>query len=340
MLNASELRCRLCHRKWRSYGWFCCISWYRTPGGCKWQSCDIFWKYRNWGTGPRLLSGPQKEATHLGYWAWVLPMLFLLWKEFSHIWWKVSSKDWLGSLYWSTLMILVFSKTVDEHVRHVKEVLAILRQHKLYAKFAKCKFGKTELTFLGPLLVLNSLNPGDKADPRKVEVFQDWPTPKDMHNVRQFLGLTNYFRKFVQGYAAICRPMSALLGEGKEFAWTVNCVPVLALPDFSEFKLFEVIYAFGFGVGAVLTQKGRPIAFESRKLKDAEMSWRAGFACCASCLTNMVLLLGRELSRNCGDGSCTQHLAIARNIANIVQTASTMVRVLSRIQAKMGVPSR
>ena len=182
---------------------------------------------------------------------------------------------------------MVFSKTADEHVGHVEEVLAILRQHKLYAKLAKCEFGKTELTFLGHVVGAE----GVKVDSRKIEVVKDWPTPKDVHNVRQFLGLTNYFRKFIQGYAAICRPMSALLGKGKEFAWTADCVtafqtlkealvcaPVLALPDFSEpFKLFEVVCdASGFGIGAVLMQNGRPIAFEGRKLKDAETRYTVG----------------------------------------------------------------
>ena len=87
--------------------------------------------------------------------------------------------------------ILVFSKNADEHVGHVTEVLAILRQHKLYAKLAKCVFGKTELTFLGHVVGAE----GIEVDPRKIEVVKDWPTPKDVHNVRQFLGLTNYFRK-------------------------------------------------------------------------------------------------------------------------------------------------
>ena len=181
----------------------------------------------------------------------------------------------------------VFSKTEEEHVKHVKEVFEILRQQKLYAKLAKCDFGKSELTFLGHVVGAE----GVKVDPKKIEVVKEWPDPRDVHNVRQFLGLTNYFRKFIQGYAAICRPISALLCKGEDFAWTTECkiafqalkealvcAPVLALPDFSEpFKIFEVICdASGFGIGAVLMQKGRPIAFEGRKMKDAETRYTVG----------------------------------------------------------------
>ena len=91
--------------------------------------------------------------------------------------------------------ILVFSKTEEEHVKHVKEVLEILRQQKLYAKLAKCDVGKSELTFLGHVVGAE----GVKVDPKKIEVVKEWPDPRDVHNVRQFLGLTNYFRKFIQG---------------------------------------------------------------------------------------------------------------------------------------------
>ena len=115
--------------------------------------------------------------------------------------------------------ILVFSKTEEEHVKHVREVLEILRQQKLYAKLAKCDFGKSELTFLGHVVGAE----GVKVDPKKIEVVKEWPDPRDVHNVRQFLGLTNYFRKFIQGYAVICRPISALLCKGEDFAWTTEC---------------------------------------------------------------------------------------------------------------------
>ena len=129
---------------------------------------------------------------------------------------------------------------------------------------------------------------GTKVDPKKIEVVATWPRPTNVHELRQYLGLANYFRKFICGFAKICMPLHALLRKGTEFVWSQKCddaftqlrdalvaAPVLALPDFS--KPFEVICdASGFGVGAVLTQVGRPIAFEGRKMSDPEKGYTMG----------------------------------------------------------------
>ena len=99
--------------------------------------------------------------------------------------------------------ILVFSKTEEEHLQHVKQVLEVLRNHRLYAKLSKCEFGKKELNFLGHVVSAE----GIKVDPKKVEIVNNWPIPNSVHQIRQFLGLANYFRRFVQGYANLTRPI-------------------------------------------------------------------------------------------------------------------------------------
>jgi hypothetical protein len=173
--------------------------------------------------------------------------------------------------------ICVMSKSPEEHIEHLEAVLKILRANQLYVKIQKCEFNKPEVHFLGFIAGKGGL----KVDPRKIAVVEEWPTPKDNHEVRQFLGLTNYFRKFIQGYATIAAPLQELTGKNIQFAWTDACdqafaalkhalthAPVLALPDFT--KPFEVVSdASLHGTGAVLFQEGRPIAFTSKKFRVA-----------------------------------------------------------------------
>ena len=180
--------------------------------------------------------------------------------------------------------ILVFSKTQEEHREHLQLVAELLRKHKLYAKLSKCVFEQSELHFLGFVIS------GDyvKMDPRKTAVVRDWQVPKDVHMLRSFLGMANYFRRFVKGYSNLVRPLNFLLRKTAEWKWTDVCqrafdkaketlvtVPVLAQPDFS--LPFEVVAdACGFGIGAVLLQEGRPIAFESRGMTSAECNYHIG----------------------------------------------------------------
>jgi transposase InsO family protein len=180
--------------------------------------------------------------------------------------------------------ILVFSKCSEEHAQHLAEVLELLRKHDLYAKISKCDFCKDELHFLGHVVGKD----GIKVDPHKLAAVQDWPVPTDVHQLRSFLGFGNYFRKFIQGYATLTAPLTALLKKGNKFDWSKSCqeafdglkyalttAPVLALPDFT--RIFEVVCdASGTGIGAVLLQEGRPVAFESRKLNVHEERYSVG----------------------------------------------------------------
>lgn len=179
--------------------------------------------------------------------------------------------------------ILIYSKTPEEHVDHLKQVLDILKKEKLYAKMAKCEFNKTEVPFLGHIVGRE----GIKVNPKKIEVVQNWPVPTDVQQLRQFLGLTNYFRKFILGYSSISAPLNELTKKHTNFkeAWKENhtlifnqlktaltTAPVLAFPDFE--KPFTIVSdASLIGTGAVLLQDERPIAYTSSKFIPAELNY-------------------------------------------------------------------
>ncbi len=180
--------------------------------------------------------------------------------------------------------ILVFSKTPEEHLQHVERVLAKLRQHKFYAKRSKCAFNQSEIKYLGFIVGNGEL----KTDPAKVAAVADWPVPKTKEELRSFLGMANYFRRFMDHYGAIAAPLNRLVNKNipSPFGsyWTQECqtafedikklltsAPVLALPDPDPSKPFTVVAdACGSGVGAVLLQDQRPVAFESRKFTEEE----------------------------------------------------------------------
>jgi hypothetical protein len=164
--------------------------------------------------------------------------------------------------------ILVFSRTAQEHLFHLRQVLQILRENKFYAKMKKCTFFKPETNFLGHVVGEDGIKP----DPMKVAVVNNWPAPKTVKEVRSFLGFTNYFRRFIQAFAQLTRPFNDLTKKDVPYAWTQDCqmsfdklkealttAPVLQPPDNS--KPFEVVCdASGYAVGAVLLQEGSTVA--------------------------------------------------------------------------------
>ena len=185
--------------------------------------------------------------------------------------------------------ILIWSSSPEEHLAHLKLVLDALDQHQFYLKRSKCEFFKTELKFLGH--VVSSI--GLKVDPSKVSVVMAWPTPTDIRALRSFLGLANYFRRFIKSYAIIVHPLYELLRKNMPFVWTnarqlafdsvktaLTNAPVLAIPDLSDEALkrgFQVWSdASGFGIGAVLLQDGAVIAYEGRALTPAQKDYTVG----------------------------------------------------------------
>ena len=174
--------------------------------------------------------------------------------------------------------IVVYSNTLEEHIEHLGEVFEVLREHQLYVKREKCVFAQKRIPFLGHIVGEGRI----WMDSAKISAIQEWETPKRVTEVRSFLGLANYYRRFIQGYSCITTPLTDLLKKERAWEWSPKCQeafdtlkhtvirePVLKLPDFS--MPYEVhTDASDFAIGGVLMQEGHPIAFESRKLKDAE----------------------------------------------------------------------
>ena len=107
--------------------------------------------------------------------------------------------------------ILVFSRNDEEHQEHLRLVCERLREHQLYLKKSKCELFKREVTFLGHVVS----EEGVKVDPKKTAVVREWPVPKDVPQLRSFLGLTNYFRKFTRAYAHMTSALTCLFRKDK-----------------------------------------------------------------------------------------------------------------------------
>ena len=164
--------------------------------------------------------------------------------------------------------ILVFSSTAAEPKLHLQAVLFELHEHKMLIKASICVWGQTELPYLGHIISKDGLKP----DPKKVHAQSvvDWPQPTCLREVLQFLGLTKFSIKYIQGYANLAKPLTDLSKKHVLFDWKVSCTPafndlkharttapVSVLPD--PGKPFELVCdASGFGIGAVLLQNARP----------------------------------------------------------------------------------
>ncbi|WVZ84302.1 hypothetical protein U9M48_031349 [Paspalum notatum var. saurae] len=174
--------------------------------------------------------------------------------------------------------ILVYSNTEAEHEQHLRIVLSRLREHKLYAKLSKCAFWLKKISFLGHVLSAD----GIEVDPKKVEEDLKWKAPETVTKVRSFLGSAGYYRRFIQDFSRIEKPMTKLLQKQVKFTWGPECdqafqtlktllttAPVLVQPDVS--KPFEVYCdASGIGLGCVLMQERRVVAYATRQLKKHE----------------------------------------------------------------------
>jgi len=158
-------------------------------------------------------------------------------------------------------------------MEHLAIVLDCLRQHQLFTKLSKCSFGQHKLEYLGHIVS----DQGVEMDPSKVQVVQDWPCPTTVTQLKAFLGLTRYYRRFINHYASIAGPLIDLLHKDN-FRWTseadvafralqqaLTTTSVLSLSDFTQPFIVETD-ASGQGIGVVLSQNGHPIAFFSKKL--------------------------------------------------------------------------
>ncbi|XP_028775121.1 uncharacterized protein LOC114732011 [Neltuma alba] len=171
--------------------------------------------------------------------------------------------------------ILIYSTDFSTHLKHLEIVLTCLKRNQLVINLKKCSFMQCKIEYLGHIIS----SEGVQADPSKIESMVNWPKPKNVKSLRGFLGLTGYYRRFVKNYGKIASPLTDLLRKDA-FKWTqeaetafeelktaMTTLPVLAMPDFSiPFELETD--ASGTGVGAVLVQKGKPVAYYSQKLSN------------------------------------------------------------------------
>ncbi|CAN6301690.1 unnamed protein product, partial [Urochloa humidicola] len=170
--------------------------------------------------------------------------------------------------------ILIYSKSYEEHVQHVKMVFDLLQKHQLKVRLSKCSFAQQELKYLGHVIS----SKGVSTDPSKLTTIQNWPVPTNLKELRGFLGIAGYYRRFVKNFGMLSKPLTDLLRKGQLFIWTpateqafqllkkaLTPAPVLALPDFNSTFIIETD-ASDKGIGAVLQQNGHPIAFVSKAL--------------------------------------------------------------------------
>ncbi|KAK4382892.1 Transposon Tf2-12 polyprotein [Sesamum angolense] len=177
--------------------------------------------------------------------------------------------------------ILVYSKNREEHEQHLRIVLQILKEKELYAELSKCEFWVNQVVFLGHVISGDGVMP----DPSKVKAIMEWRVPKNATEVRSFLGLAGYYRRFVEGFSIIAGPLTKLLRKGVTFQWTEQCqqsfdelkkrltsTPILVLPSGSG---GYVVYtdASKQGLGCVLMQNGKVIAYASRQLRTRELNY-------------------------------------------------------------------
>ena len=196
----------------------------------------------------------------------------------------------LSGLQWQTCMVylddvIVYSKSFQKHIANLRSVFDRFRAEGLCLKPKKCHFCKPEVLYLGHVVGKDGIKP----NPDKIEVIQNYPVPKNCDEVRSFVALVSYYRRFVKGFATKASPLNELLKKGVKFAWTderqeaFECLrdslitsPILAYPNFQEkFSLYTD--ASNTGIGAILVQhiKGteKTIAFASRSLKAHERKY-------------------------------------------------------------------
>jgi hypothetical protein len=170
--------------------------------------------------------------------------------------------------------ILIYNNTFEDHLQHIRLVFELLAKDSWNIKLSKCSFAQRQIAYLGHVISER----GVATDPQKIVAIKDWPIPSNTKELRSFLGLAGYYRKFVRNFCIISKPLTELLKKNTFFVWTaehtrslealktaLSQAPVLALPDFAKTFCVETD-ACGTGIGADLMQDNHPLAFISKTL--------------------------------------------------------------------------
>ena len=177
--------------------------------------------------------------------------------------------------------ILIYSLSEWEHEYHLRIVLQLLRDHQLYAKFSKCEFWLTEVKFLGHVVSASSVS----VDLEKVEAVMSWERPKSVFEIRSFLGLAGYYMRFIEDFSRLAAPMTRLTRKEVKFEWDDRCeepfqelkrrittAPILIMSDRGQgYTMY--CDASRAGLGCVLMQSKRVVAYGSRQLKNHEQNY-------------------------------------------------------------------
>jgi transposase InsO family protein len=181
--------------------------------------------------------------------------------------------------------LLIFSETIEEHVRRMRLVFDRVREANFKLNIAKCTFAVPEIVYLGHVVNKNGISP----DPSKVSAIKNFPKPRNVKDIRSFLGFSGYYRSFIQNYAAISRPLTQLTRKDVRFVWTekqqqafenlkaaLTSHSVLAHPRFDQTFILSTD-ASDYAISAILSQlhggKERPVSFASRMLNAAERNY-------------------------------------------------------------------
>ncbi|XP_050902355.1 uncharacterized mitochondrial protein AtMg00860-like [Lathyrus oleraceus] len=115
--------------------------------------------------------------------------------------------------------ILIYSKSEEDHDKHLRIVLSVLKEKQLFSKLSKCEFWLKEVSFLGRVISSGGIS----VDPSKIEVISQWEAPKSVSEIRSFLGLESYYRKFIEGFSKLSLSLTQLNRKGQAFIWTAQC---------------------------------------------------------------------------------------------------------------------
>jgi hypothetical protein len=203
-------------------------------------------------------------------------MNHIFWAEINEGWCKVYMDD-----------ILIAANTIEELIERTLRVLKIMEENDLFLKPEKCEFEKRKVEYLGYLISLNKI----EMDPKKLAGISDWPAPKNLRQVRSFLGFGNFYRRFIERFSHTVKPLTALTKKDKPFEWTTECenafqnlkqrfltAPVLTMPDQDQPFYLETD-ASAFTSGGVLMQKDEngylhPCGYISRTFNETEQRYQ------------------------------------------------------------------